>query len=104
MAAKDFLNKHLRECREIIDSLLEKKDSFTSHEFIEKFRAKFPKEYISWLGAAPEAKDAQFQTVNSLLARFLRENETVFKIDGSERGADINDHGNKTGVQIWKRK
>lgn len=103
MAVADFLKRHIRECKAIGDSLLEKNESFTSHEFIEKFRADFPKEYISWLGYAPEHKDAQFQTVNGLTARFLSEYDAVLGIEKGPRTLSKNDNGNITGTQTWKR-
>jgi tRNA nucleotidyltransferase/poly(A) polymerase len=96
-----FLKKHQIEIADIISNL--KKDvEFSSHDFIEKFAQQHEEDYIEMLVKYQRTGNA-FQTVHSLIAKYLSLNMTTLRIDKTERKVSENVFGSADIVQWWKK-
>jgi hypothetical protein len=99
-----FLKKNEKELIVIINSLKEeKKESFSSHDFIEKFSKKFESDYIEMLvNYRDKGTTNVFQTVHGIIARFLSENMVKFQITKAKRGPSENVFGSNDNIHWWK--
>jgi len=95
---QDFLTDNRASIKsDIIDKLPE---IFDSHDFIEKFKKRFEKEYISFF--EPYEKNLN-RTVNSQIASFLNNYQDEFNIakDGIVKSENV--FGNHTSNQNWHK-
>lgn len=77
------------------------KSEFSSHDFIEKFAQCYKAEYIEMLKNYQTSN--AFQTVHSMIAKYLSHNMTSFHIDKTERGGSENVFGSIDYIQWWKK-
>jgi hypothetical protein len=87
MEINAFLKKNEKDLVEIINSL---NRVFSSHDFIEKFSQKFESYYIEMLVGYKNSGSA-FQTVHSIIAKYLSSNLDTFHIIKSERKGSENE-------------
>lgn len=78
-------------------------NEFDSHDFIEKYISLYERPYVNML---VEKIDNQgiFQTVNSMIARFIEDNKTGLGVTKDERIKSQNVKGNYTENQKWIKK
>jgi hypothetical protein len=96
-----FLKLNENELIVIINSM---KETFSSHDFIEKFSQKFESDYIEMLVSYRDKnKGKAFQTVHSMIAKYLSLNMDIFHITKSERDSSENVFGSKDYVQWWNK-
>ena len=100
MKVSTFLDNNRAELSEMIDNLKLKGD-FSSHKFIEKFAQTFESEYIDFLNEY-KGKGA-FRKVHSQIGKFLKLNESYFKIKGKGKNGSENIFGNIDGVELWEK-
>lgn len=97
----DFLKQHQYEIANIISNL--KKDvEFSSHDFIEKFAQQYEADYINML-VNYQKKGNAFQTVHSMIAKYLSQNMSVLLIVKSKRKGSENVFGSIDYIQWWRR-
>jgi hypothetical protein len=94
-----FLRKNEKDLIQIINSL---DPVFSSHDFIEKFSQKFESDYIEMLVNYKDSGKA-FQTVHSIIAKYLSNNMDKFHIIKSERKGSENVFGSTDYIQWWKK-
>jgi hypothetical protein len=94
-----FLENHQSEIINIISNM---KDEFSSHDFIEKFTQQFESDYIEMLVLYKE-KGNSFQSVHSLIARFISIKKEIFKIEKTERKSSENVFGDNDVIQWWRK-
>ena len=94
-----FLENHQSE---IINIIFNMKNEFSSHDFIEKFAQQFESDYIEMLVLYKENGKA-FQTVHSLIAKFISEKKEIFKIEKTIRKSSENVFGDNNVIQWWMK-
>jgi len=98
-----FLEEKHTDIKPIIDSFALEQE-FSSHDFIEKFSAKFEYNYINMLNLYHKEKDGKaFQTVHKMIAKFLSLNKVRLGIEKTKVKGSENVHGNNSNVHWWKR-
>ena len=97
----DYLEKNLTAIQIIISEFGADKE-FSSHDFIEKFTEKFESDYIDML-IKYQKSGQSFQTVHSLIARYLSSKTSVLKIEKTNRKESENVHGKLGTIQWWLR-
>lgn len=98
-----FLEEKQTDIKQIIDTFSLEQE-FSSHDFIEKFSAKFEYDYINMLNLYNKEKDGKaFQTVHMMMAKFLSLNMDSLEIEKTEVKGSENVHGNDSNVHWWKR-
>jgi hypothetical protein len=97
MDISDFLKLHETDVFVIISKM---GDEFSSHDFIEEFAKRFEAEYIEMLYTRKNSGSA-FQTVHSIIAKYLSVNMALFAISKSTKRASENVFGNVDCIQWW---
>jgi len=97
MDINNFLKLHQTDVSVIISKL---GDEFSSHDFIEEFAKIFEEEYIEMLYARKNSGSA-FQTVHSIIAKYLSINMSLLAISKSTKKASENVFGNVDCIQWW---
>ena len=83
---------------------IKKPSEFSSHDFIEEYCAQYETEYLNWLNEYRGTGRA-FQTVHSLIGRFLSENEdssTLPAYRRTHRADSENVHGTIDQPMWWE--
>lgn len=99
MKINDYLKTHIGDIHEIINDM---NDEFSSHDFIEKFAQKHESNYIDMLKEYQKTQNA-FQTIHSMIAKFLSINQSSLNIKKSLRGTSENVFGNEDVIQWWEK-
>ncbi len=94
-----FLKKNHNGIIQIISTL---RHDFSSHDFLEKFAEQYESEYIDMLVNYQNTGRA-FQTVHSMIAKYLSQNMTTFHIDKTSRDGSENVFGTIDFIQWWKK-
>jgi hypothetical protein len=92
-----------KEAREVLAVLRDKKrGGFSSHDFIEEYCKQNEDRYIDWL-VSYRGTGRAFQTVHSLIGRFLSENENhiIPKYTRTMRADSENVHGTIDQPMWW---
>ena len=97
----DYLEKNIDSIKSIITEFEINKE-FSSHDFIEKFTEKFKQDYIEMLVNYQKSGQA-FQTVHSLIAKFLSLKMSILGIEKTDRKVSENVRGNLDIIQWWNR-
>jgi hypothetical protein len=97
----DYLEKNIDSIKSIITEFEINKE-FSSHDFIEKFTEKFEQDYIEMLVNYQKSGQA-FQTVHSLIAKFLSLKMSILGIEKTHRKVSENIRGNLDIIQWWNR-
>lgn len=97
----DYLEKNINSIKNIISEFHINKE-FSSHDFIEKFTEKFEQDYIEMLVNYQKSGQA-FQTVHSLIAKFLSLKMSVLGIEKTQKKESENVRGNLDVIQWWIR-
>ncbi len=75
-------------------------DEFDSHDFINVYMTLFEREYVSLLAEKIDNEHI-FRSVNSLIGKFLTDNQKELEISKNERKKSTNVRGNETENQCW---
>lgn len=75
-------------------------DEFDSHDFINVYMTLFEREYVSLLTEKIDNEHI-FRSVNSLIGKFLTDNQNELGISKNERKKSTNVRGNETENQCW---
>ena len=95
-----FLNQHQSEIVDIISNLKKKVD-FSSHDFIEKLAQRYEADYIEML-VNYQGTGNSFQTVHSIIARYLSLNKTTLGIVKTKPKPSENVFGSDDLIQWWR--
>lgn len=99
MNTTEFLKKEQDGIEQIILGL---KSKFSSHDFIEKFAQKYEADYIDMLVEYKKSGQA-FQSVHSIIAKFISKNMKKFGISKSRKDVSENVFGSLNYIQWWKK-
>jgi len=102
MSIAGFLSDHMDEVRQIINDL---PDTFSTHQFIQRFAHRFELDYITflWEYRKPEGERGAFQEVHKQIGRFLSKNEAGFQIAKTNRVCTQNVFGDEGDNQGWTK-
>ncbi len=78
-------------------------DEFDSHDFINDYMALYERDYVCLLMEKIDSEDI-FRTVNSLIGKFLTDNQEELEIAKTDRKPSCNVRGNNTENQRWMKK
>ena len=87
----------VQQAKKVIEKM---ENSFSSHDFIQKFNAMEEDEYV---GTLSTKSSSHHQKVHSEIGRFLSAHMDELGIEKDERDLSKNVHGNETIVQFWKK-
>jgi hypothetical protein len=98
MTIPEFMTDRIVVIQNIITDL---KDTFNSHEFIEKFSKQFEPFYIDFL--QQYRGNGAFLTVHGQIAKFLSDNSTTLRIRKTRKVPSRNIFGETDNIQEWKK-
>lgn len=96
------MNELLKNTRIIEAIIKELPDTFSSHEFIQKFSQRLQKEYLAVLTQYTDNNQA-FKTVHGQIARYLSTNHEEFGIKKLEKVNSANIFGDVVEIQNWQK-
>lgn len=79
------------------------RDEFDSHDFINDYMTLYERDYVRLLMEKIDSEDI-FRTVDSLIGKFLTDNQEELEIAKTVRKTSRNVRGNETENQGWIKK
>ena len=98
MTIAEFMSVKITTVQKII---VDFKDPFTSHEFIEKFSKKFEPAYIDFLNQY--GKKGSFKIVHGQIARFLSVNSPILGIKKLGKFSSRTVFGDMDRIEKWEK-
>lgn len=95
----EFMQNNIPAIRNEIITQLD--NSFTSHQFIEKFAKRFEEYYIEFLHGY--RTNESFRIVHSQIAKYLSEHQSEFNISKDSKEVDQNVFGEFNENQKWEK-
>jgi len=100
---KNLINESLVDNLDVINKSIipSLKTTFTTHEFVNKFKDSFLSDYLNYLKCYKEKN--QVRLVNSIIGKFLSNNLNYLHISKTKTILSLNAFGRKNEIQQWKK-